>query len=554
MNTKKSSYTISPNRLSPSTDKALTLFSKEQVLERLWNQDFTLWNETGDEISNRLGWLNIFQTIQQHLDEIFQLVDNLRAENYESVILLGMGGSSLAPDVFQKVFSERSGFLKLRILDSTDPNAILTAQEGLNLKKTLFIVSTKSGGTVETLSFFKYFYNLLAELVGNHEVGRHFVAITDPDSSLAILGYQLQFRKIFLNDPNIGGRYSALSFFGLVPAALIGIDLNEILEQAAIAADANGPGVDPANSFAAKLGALLGIGVLNGVDKLTFLAEESISSFSNWVEQLVAESTGKSGTGILPVVGEELPDDLENYSRDRIFVLHHFNGNVEFENLASKLLMIGHPVIQFRLEHSTQIGALILIWEIASVLASHLLSINPFDQPNVESAKILARESVSAYQHTGALPIYPTEVFTPQIMEKFLCQLQPGDYVALQAFVNPSVSSEIAFRKFQASIRDKYKVATTFGFGPRFLHSTGQLHKGDAGKGYFLQFTSSSEIDFDIPTQAGYPESFITFNVLKIAQAIGDANALTQENRKVITFSMNEPLADSINDFLTRFK
>lgn len=546
MNNQFKSVSLNPQSLENDLSQTLTALQDNMVLKRLWAHDHTLWSDRGDEIENRLGWLHLHETMTQLIPEIEKVVEQLRNEKFERAILLGMGGSSLAPEMFYKVFGKQPGYLEITILDSTDPGAIQNIERNLGLESTIFIVSTKSGGTVETLSFFKYFYNLVSAKVETAVAGNHFIAITDPGSSLEQLGNDLNFRHIFLNHPDIGGRYSALSYFGLFPAALTGIDIKRLVTEAGKAALENSSVAKPASSFAANLGAFLGVGVKNQFDKLTFISETPLSSFSDWLEQLIAESTGKSGTGIIPVIGEPIPADFKKYSPDRIFVLHHFDGSQKFEILSSQLQSAGFPVIQIKLNNSYQIGGLILTWEIATVIAGHIIEIHPFNQPNVESAKIIARESLQAYQETGKLPAHNIKSFTANELLMFLSETQPGDYISIQAFVEPTNRAEDTFRELQGILRDKFGVAVTFGFGPRFLHSTGQLHKGDAGRGRFLQFVSDSELDIDIPTLAGSSDSFISFNVLKKAQAIGDAKALMHSGRKVISFSLKEPVENQI--------
>ena len=545
---------IFPSSLEHELVHALEDFSKNDVLRRLWEHDYTLWSDSGNEIENRLGWLHLHETMLQKLPQIDMFVQQIQNRNFERVILLGMGGSILAPDVFQKIFGNKKGYPELMILDSTDPGAILNIESILNLEKTLFIVATKSGGTVETLSLFKYFYTLLSNQIGVENVGSHFVAITDPGSKLELLGKKLHFREIFSNDPNIGGRYSALSFFGLVPAALIGIDTQRLLEEAKRGALDNNAYKKPQNSLAAVLGCFLGVAAQKGKDKLTLISDEAISSFSDWIEQLVAESTGKSGRGILPVVGEEIAEDLSFYGLDRIFIFHQFNETKRLDDLAKKLQKVGHPVVQFRIENKYQLGGLMLTWEIATSLAGHIMNIHPFNQPNVESAKILANQSVQSFKEKGQLPDTSASSLTLTTINDFFSDVQKGDYINIQAYVTPTLQSEKAFRVLQAILRNKYKVAVTFGFGPRFLHSTGQLHKGDAGRGFFLQFVSTTFKDLDIPTQAGTSESFISFDILKKAQALGDAKALIQANRRLVTFSLQEPINQTIIDLASRIK
>jgi hypothetical protein len=414
----------------------------------------------------------------------------------------------------------------------------------LDPAKTLFIVATKSGGTAETLSFFKYFYNRTVDAVGAGKAGRHFVAITDPGSKLEALGALYNFRDIFLNDPHIGGRYAALSYFGLVPAALVGVDVHRLLESALTvacnAASCNCP-VEGDNN-AARLGAMMSELAKNGRDKLTIFTSPAIASFGDWAEQLIAESTGKDGLGILPVVGE--PAGKPNvYGDDRFFVYLQLAGDDTYDEAVAALAQAGHPVARFQLRDTYDLGGQFFLWEMATAVAGYRLGIQPFDQPNVEAAKILARQMVAEYMDTGKLPAGETAAVTPESLHTFLEQTQPGDYIAIHAYVHPTAATDAALLALRTQLRDQYKLATAVGYGPRFLHSTGQLHKGDGGNGLFIQFTSSAHGDADIPDEAGKPDSTMSFGVLKQAQALGDAQALLDAGRRVIRFD----LGDNVN-------
>lgn len=541
---------IFPASLEKEYTQALTKLTKEKALSRLWQHDFTLWADSPEEITNRLGWLDLPASMQAEIEDIEAFVSQVRADGYTSALLLGMGGSSLAPDVFSKMFGHRAGFLDLHILDSTDPEAVRHYQESLDLKDTLFIVSTKSGGTVETLSFFKYFYNLLDKEIGAAKAAKHFTAITDPGSKLEKLAQDLNFRKTFLNNPNIGGRYSALSHFGLVPAALVGVDLNQFLEIGRTAMNENAASTPVDASFAAKLGALIGEAAVHGQDKLTFVSDAKVAPFCDWVEQLIAESTGKSGKGILPVIGEQLMEDLSSYPNDRVFILQ----GEDLTAVGLKLKELGHPVVEYHIDTPYELSQWMLIWEIATAIAGHILQIHPFDQPNVEAAKVLARNSVNTYQQTGKLPQRRNQPLAFETLDSLLSKADQGDYIALQAYVAPTPENEQAFRKLQTALRDRYALAVTFGFGPRFLHSTGQLHKGDGGTGIFLQFTSLPTNDLSIPENPGEDHSFIKFGVLKQAQALGDAQALEEAGRRLLTFTVQEPAATAIEPITERIR
>jgi glucose-6-phosphate isomerase len=470
----------------------------------------------------------------------------VRLEGYTNALLLGMGGSSLAPEVFRNTYGVRKGYLDLTVLDSTDPGAVLNQAEKLNPSKTLFIVSTKSGGTVETLSFFKFFYNRVLEAVGAENAGAHFVAITDPGSHLAELADQYEFRATFLNAPNIGGRYSALSYFGLVPASLIGMDVELLLERASNMV-CNCEGCNnpiSGDNHCAHLGAILGELAKAGRDKVTLITSPGIRGFGDWVEQLIAESTGKEGKGILPVVGETVGSP-EAYDDDRLFVYLKLEGDETFDSILNVLEDTGNPVVRLNLGDLYDLGEQFFLWEMATAVAGYRLGINPFDQPNVESAKVLARKMLTAYQEKGKLPVSnpvlsadgitvfgDVQANTPEsALQSFLSQAQPGAYIALQAFVQPTQETDAALQRLRTSLRDETKMAVTTGYGPRFLHSTGQLHKGDAGRGLFIQFTSDSAQDVPIPDEAGASGSSINFGALEMSAALGDNQALLDASK-----------------------
>lgn len=538
-----------------AVDAALAALHAQDVVARIWARDHTVWRDDPTEIANRLGWLDSPNAMQQELGSIDALVAAVRAAGYTHALLLGMGGSSLAPEVFARTFGVQPGYLHLDVLDSTDAGAVLAYAQRLDFGKTLFIVSTKSGGTVETLSFFKYFYNRVVDALGPDDAGGHFIAITDPGSSLQKLAEKHDFRATFLNDPDIGGRYSALSFFGLVPAGLVGMDLARLLARAQIAARDG----ERADGDAARLGAILGALAKAGRDKLTLVLSPALSSFGDWVEQLVAESTGKAGTGILPVVGEP-PGPPAVYSDDRLFVHLRLAGDTTHDAALTALQAAGHPVVRFDLSDLYDLGQQYFLWEFATAVAGQRLGIQPFDQPNVESAKVLAREMVVRYHETGTLPgeepalvsgdlaVYGTvNADSPEsALRAFIAQATPGAYIALHAYIPPTAAADETLLALRTALRDATRRAVTVGYGPRFLHSTGQLHKGDAGNGLFIQFTAKMPQDAAIPDEAGQPGSSMTFGVLKDAQALGDRQALLDAGRGVLRFDLG---ADIVGGF-----
>ncbi len=520
-----------PDETSPIPD----LYAAD-FLARLWRKDHTLWSDTPTEIDNRLGWLDSPQRMQAEVPGILGLVDDVRRAGLEHALLLGMGGSSLAPEVFANTFGVAPGYLDLHILDTTDPAAIRAASESFDPAKTLYIVSTKSGGTVETLSLFKYFFTQASQALGSARASRHFIAITDPGSSLAALATAHKFRHTFLNDPDIGGRYSALSFFGLVPAALLGIDITELLRTAQRATELDGP--TSTHSLGLALGATLGMHALRERDKLTLRASSYLPPVCDWVEQLVAESTGKSGSGILPVAHESMPEELD-YGNDRQFVVMAYEDDENVLGAAANLFRRA-PVTSLILEDEYDLGALFFHWQVATVVAAHMLAVHPFDQPDVESAKIQTRAFTESYLRERSLPAGETTPLTADNLAAFLERAEPRGYIALQAYLHPRPETTSALRHLQTAISIHTGLACTVGYGPRFLHSTGQLHKGDAGKGLFIQFVSIPDQDLPIPDEPGSSASQMTFGILKQAQALGDAAALRAAGRAVITFQLVE--------------
>jgi transaldolase/glucose-6-phosphate isomerase len=550
-----------------TVDRALADLKENRIMSRIWAHDHTVWKPESKEITNRLGWLHIAQVMKENINRLKALIDEISSDGYTHALLLGMGGSSLAPEVFRKTFGVKDGYLDLAVLDSTDPGAVLSYAKQLDLSRTLFIVSSKSGTTLETISFFKFFYNRTIQAVGLDKAGEHFIAITDPDTDLEKLADRYKFRHKYLNDPNIGGRYSALSYFGLAPAMLIGVDVAALLDRATTmmchCKGYNCP-VEGDNT-GAWLGAVMGALAKCGRNKLTLIASPPLAAFGAWLEQLIAESTGKEGKGILPVDGETLGPP-EVYGDDRIFVYLRLNGDATYDTEVQALQEATHdfvlgieanqPVVQIHLRDLYDLGGEFFRWEMATAVAGHVLKINPFNQPNVELSKKLAKEMMTDYQQESALPI-PTLTLQDdgitvyantaaesleEVLNTFLAQAQPGDYLALQAYLQPTEEISAALQNFRIKLRDHLKVATTVGYGPRFLHSTGQLHKGDAGNGLFIQFTADVSQDAPIPDEAGSENSNITFGTLKMAQVLGDRQALLNDERRVILFHLGEDI------------
>lgn len=560
----QSSHLTPLGPLRDATQAALDRMAREEVVRRIRERDHTVWGPDPTEIANRLGWLDSPTAMTSNLAEIDGVADAVRADGYTHALLMGMGGSSLAPEVFRNVFGVADGFLELAVLDSTDPATVRSWGECLDPARTLFIAATKSGGTVETISFLKYFYNRTAGVVGEARVGEHFVAITDPGSGLADLAADLEFRHTFLNDPDIGGRYSALSMFGLVPARLVGVDLARLLEPARAAAEQSATGEA---DRALVLGAAMAVGALAGRDKLTLVLSPAIAPLGPWIEQLVAESTGKDGKGILPVEGETVTVPGA-YGDDRIFAYVRLAGETSLDGAVAALAAAGHPVLNLAVKDTYDLGAEMFRWEMATVVAGHCMGINPFDQPNVEAAKVLARTMTEAYLRDGVLPVEepaltdgelsvygdlsPASSLSEALRSLFAGSADGGQrrYLSLQLYARATEETDRALGKVRAALRERLGLATTVGYGPRFLHSTGQLHKGDAGRGLFLQFTCDDEVDTPIPDAAGDDSSHMTFGVLKAAQAMGDGQALRDAGRQILRVHLGADVVGGLEQVL----
>lgn len=533
-------FTRKLGQYETAVSNSITRLQENKIIERIHARDYTVWRPTPNEISNRLGWLDAPAKMAGEVARLNAFAAGVTADGFTDVLLLGMGGSSLAPEMFARIFGADGDGLRLEILDTTDPDAVLAHARRLDVTKTLFIVATKSGGTAETLSGFAYFYNLVAATVSEKLAGSHFVAITDPGSKLVTMAEKYNFREVFLNDPNVGGRYSVLTFFGLVPAALIGLDVGRLVENAIAAGDA----------AALELGCVLGTLAQAGRDKLTFVLPNAIAPFADWAEQLVAESTGKEGKGILPVVGESVGDGAV-YGDDRLFVQFALAGD-------AVALPADQPSIRIELADLYDLGGQFMVWEMATAVSAHIIDVQPFDQPNVESAKIRAREMVAAYRAEGSLPAPAPSLTADGVrvwaafsasspaaaLRHFLAETRPGDYVSIQAYLPPDGATDDALAKLRVAARKHSGLAVTVGYGPRFLHSTGQLHKGDAGNGLFLQLTCDHPDRVPIPDGAETDAASLDFATLIAAQALGDRQALLDGGRRVLRLHVgSDPLA-----------
>jgi len=524
-------------------------FSDMQFFQRFCARDVTLWAEKDaetEEVAHRLDWLDAVNNGERTIQLAEALLDGLISEGFSHTVVLGMGGSSLAPEVFSKMFQNeellRTNRLDLSILDTTNPEQIESKRRELPIEKTLFIVSSKSGGTSEVNALEAYFWNEL-ERSGIEKPGIHFIAITDPFTSLEKKGKEKGYRQIIQANPNVGGRYSALIEFGLVPAVLMGIDCRKLLNQARkmeldccdLQMVADNPGI--------ILGKFLAEAYSSSRDKLTIIADPELEPLGSWIEQLIAESSGKNGKGILPIDLEPIQEP-QFYGEDRVFV--YFSKNGQHNAFLEQLALSGHPIITFGIKDPYDLGAEFLKWEIAIAIACAMIGVNASDQPNVQLSKSITQEMISEIKkNSGLMPQMPIfssddiEVFSEnkalgkcqnndEMISKFLGSITPGDFVAINAFVPRNTEFFSELQKFRKAIADHTNVATTLGFGPRFLHSTGQIHKGGKNNGLFLIITYEPKNDFDIPGEG------MTFGTLQIAQAIGDMRALQQMNRRVL--------------------
>ena len=488
----------------------LEAMRRDRVVARTWEHDHTLWRPDPTEITDRLGWLDVLDEMRPHLDDLRAFATELVEAGFETVVLLGMGGSSLAPEVLYSTFGRGTNGLDLIVLDATDPAQVRDIEARIALERTCFIVASKSGSTLETLSHLDYFWSLAPN-------GAQFIAVTDPGSGLAKLAGNRGFRRTFLNRDTIGGRYAALSYFGLVPAALIGADLEALTARAHAMQEACRV-EDPATNPGAWLGAVLGEGALAGRDQVTLVLPPALDTLGYWIEQLIAESTGKQGLGILPIEGEPL-GALEVYGERRLFVA--IGDDPRLEALAGA----GHPVVRLPFTDAFQLGAEFYRWEFATAVACQLLAINAFDQPNVQEAKDATNRVLAGDE------VDPSTAPARDV----LAQLVAGeDYLAILAYLPRNEDTKRRLQAARVALRDRHRVATTVGFGPRFLHSTGQLHKGGPNNGVFLQLVGDDPDDIQVP---GRP---FTFGRLKHAQALGDLESLRAHGRRVARLSLDE--------------
>lgn len=547
-------YNLSAPTLTSLTN-LLTQWKNDQIISRIWAKDPFVWNPDSSyhtELANRLGWLHLPEQMLPQVPELEKIANEVKTR-FTKIVLLGMGGSSLAPEVFSRVYGNAPGYPALSIIDSTHPGVIQQCLATLELEKTMFVMASKSGGTAETNSFFYTFYHALQEK--GLQPGEHFIALTDPDTSLEKLALEKRFAYVVSTPPEVGGRYSALTPFGMLPAALMGIDVRRFLQAALELQNACSPQFTDENNPGLYLGAILGLLAEKNINKITFITSPEIALFPQWVEQLVAESTGKHGKGILPIADEPLAD-IANYQDDRAFVFIQLKDSVQNtqQEFAQKLIQAGFPVISVVLDSVYDLAAEFYRWEMATAVASVVLQINPFDQPDVQLAKTLAGESLKAYKETGALPVETAQLVDGNMqvfgsgtqssaaatIQQLLADRKKGDYLCLQGFIPYAAATDEAVTALRNTLLTKYNLCSTFGYGPRFLHSTGQLHKGGPDEGIFIQITDEIQNDLEVSGQ-GY-----SFGTLITAQAQGDAKALKSRNRRFLKIHISGNIAETL--------
>ena len=538
--------------LDKSVQTKLKELRQTDFVRRLWAKDPTLWHTDPDHqkiIRNALGWLHITEQQVHRLPRIKSLAESVRAAGFKHALLLGMGGSSLCPEVFRMTFGIVPGYPELHVLDSTVPAQVRSFEKRVDLAKTLCIVASKSGTTTEPLVFYRYFFERIRKVKGE-KAGENFIAITDPGSLLEKLAQESRFRDILPGVPDIGGRYSALSNFGIVPAAIMGVNVEHLLDRAERMRQSCDSFVPPEDNPGVMLGVVMGELAKQGRDKITFVTSPAIWGLGAWMEQLIAESTGKDGKGIVPVDDEPLGPP-EVYGHDRLFAYIRYTRGVDAGQDAkvAALEKAGHPVVRIELADLINLGEEFFLWEMATAVAGSLLGINAFDQPNVQESKDYTKTFLDEYKKNGRLPeeqpilsadgikVYGDVINRQALkgsaslenaLKAHLARVQAGDYFAINAYVERTDASHQALQAIRLRVRDKKKVATTLGYGPRFLHSTGQLHKGGPNSGVFIQITSDDAEDLPIP---GEP---YTFGALRSAQALGDFLSLSKRNRRAI--------------------
>ena len=550
-----------PEELQAALAASLEDWKKNNKVARLWQKDASLWSNADE--SKWLGWLTITNEQLANLDTLKQLAEEVKKAKFKHVLLLGMGGSSLCPEVLRMTFGKIAGFPELHVLDSTDPAQIKAIEKKVDLKKTLCIVSSKSGSTLEPNIFKQYFFERVGKAVGDKVAGSRFIAVTDPGSKMQQVAEDDKFWRIFAGDPSIGGRYSALSNFGMVPAAAMGMDLGKFLRTTQEMVKACGASSTADSNPGVLLGNILGVAANHGRDKITIITSPGISDLGAWLEQLIAESTGKIGKGIIPVDREKLAKPSV-YGSDRIFAYLRLANkpNKAQDAAVAAIEKAGHPVVRITLPNVYALGQEFFRWEIATAVAGSIIGINAFNQPDVEASKIETKKLTSQYEATGSLPpespffiAKDAKLFADdknsaalsggkslnEILKTHLSRIGAGDYFAVLGYIPMNAQNEKALQTIRVSVRDAKKVATCMGFGPRFLHSTGQAYKGGPNSGVFLQITCDDASDLAVPGQK------YTFGVVKAAQARGDFAVLAERGRRALRVHLGKNLKSGLN-------
>ncbi|MGB7284912.1 MAG: bifunctional transaldolase/phosoglucose isomerase [Candidatus Acidiferrum sp.] len=570
MSLNRQTYTL-PDKLGSDVNASLQDWKKSGKLQRLWRKDASLW--TGADEDKWLGWLDITEQQIEDVEKLKQIAADIKKASFQYALLLGMGGSSLCPEVLRMTFGKAAGFPDLHVLDSTDPAQIKSLEDKVDLANTVCIVSSKSGSTLEPNIYKQYFFERVKAKVGEKEVGSRFIAITDPGSKLQRVAERDKFRKVFMGVPSIGGRYSALSNFGMVPGAVMGIDILKLLKTTQKMVEACGVDTDAVTNPGVILGTILGTAANQGRDKLTIVTSPGIFDLGAWLEQLIAESTGKSGKGIIPVDRERLSKP-DTYGADRVFAYLRLESDPDKEQAAAidAIAKAGNPVVRIVLPDIYHLGQEFFRWEIATAVAGSLIGINAFNQPDVEASKTETRKLTSEYESTGKLSsesqfltagdikLYSDLKNTAALkggatlvgfLKKHLARINAGDYFAVLGYLTMNKANEEALQAIRLAVRNNKKVATVLGFGPRFLHSTGQAYKGGPNSGVFLQITCDDAVDILVPGQK------YTFGVVKAAQARGDFAVLADRGRRALRVHLGKDvaaglatLADAVNQAL----
>ncbi|HTS04641.1 MAG TPA: bifunctional transaldolase/phosoglucose isomerase [Candidatus Eisenbacteria bacterium] len=552
-----------PEGLASSVKSTIADWQSKGKVKKLWDRDASLW--TGDDESKWLGWLDVVDEQKAQHEQLDKLAKEVRARGFEHILLLGMGGSSLCPEVLRMTFGRIPHFPTLHVLDSTDPAQVKAFEHQIEIPKTLFIVSSKSGSTLEPNIFKQYFFERTKQVVGSDKVGSHFIAVTDPGSKMQQVAEHDKFLHIFFGRPSIGGRYSALSNFGMVPAAAMGLDTKKFLDRADEMVRACGAGVSVEENSAVVLGIILGSAAVSGRDKVTIITSHGIADLGAWLEQLLAESTGKIGKGVIPVDREHLSTP-DVYGNDRLFVYLRLENEADAEQDAkvAAIEKAGHPVVRITMADIYDLGAEFFRWEIATAVAGSIIGINAFNQPDVEASKVATRALTTEYETKGSLPAEKPilesdgiKLFTDEknaaelakaagekslagYLKAHLNRIHAGDYFAVLGYIQMNAEHEQSLQAVRHAVRDKKHVATCLGFGPRFLHSTGQAYKGGPNSGVFLQITCDDAVELPVPGQK------YTFGVVKAAQARGDFQVLAERGRRALRVHLGKDLKNGL--------